>query len=179
MLVADPWLRVSVERVELPDGRIVDEYYQIALPDYAVVVAFTRDDRVVVERAYKHGPRRVFLCLPAGVIAVGEEPLAAAQRELLEETGYRAERWRSLGAYTVNANYGCGRAHLFMARNAVQVATADSGDLEEMEIGLVTMDELLATLVRGEIEMLGTAAALALAARERQLDRTHERPATP
>src|SRR5947207_11562367 len=101
-------MRVWSEAVQLPDGRVVEEFSTIELPDYVVVVALTPDGRVVVERNYKHGPRRVCLNLPAGYLERGEEPLAAARRELLEETGYAAEEWVSLGGFAKDGNRGCG-----------------------------------------------------------------------
>src|SRR6266850_8396318 len=86
-----PWMEVAVEQVELPDGRVVDEFLSVKTRDFAIVVALTDDGRVVMERSYKHGTRRVALSLPAGYLAPDEEPLAAAKRELLEETGYTAD----------------------------------------------------------------------------------------
>jgi 8-oxo-dGTP pyrophosphatase MutT (NUDIX family) len=81
-----PWLRVFAEKLRLPDGREIESFYRLEMPDYAVIFA-TVGDRIVVQRNYKHGPARVGLHLPAGYLEPDEEPLAAAQRELLEETG--------------------------------------------------------------------------------------------
>lgn len=156
-------MRVLVQRVRLPGGRIVSDYHQIQLADYAVIFAQTADGRVVVERQYKHGVGAVSLMLPAGRVEPGEPPVVSAQRELLEETGYVAEDWRSLGCYVPNANYGCGRAHLFAARHARRVARPDSGDLEEMEILLLTQAELFEALRAGEVRLTSMAAAIALA----------------
>jgi ADP-ribose pyrophosphatase len=118
---------------------------------------------VVVERNYKHGPRRVCLNLPAGYVEQGEEPLAAARRELREETGYVAEDWVSLGAFSNDGNRGCGVGHLFFARQARQVAEPDAGDLEEMEIRLMGLDEVIEAVRRGDVAVLSVAAAIGLA----------------
>jgi ADP-ribose pyrophosphatase len=93
----------------------------------------------------------------------GEAPLRAARRELLEETGYRARRWRRLGTFVPNSNYGCGRAHVFLAQEARRVAAPDSGDLEEVETVLLRPAEARRRLRRGGVASLGTAAALAIA----------------
>jgi ADP-ribose pyrophosphatase len=163
--VADgrPWVRLWVDEVQLPDGRVVDDFFTIDMPDYVVVVALTPDGRVVVERNYKHGPRRVCLNLPAGYVEQGEDPLAAARRELLEETGYVADEWVSLGSFTNNGNRGCGVGHLFRARQAQKVAEPDAGDLEEMEIGLMGLDEVIDAVRRGDVAVLSVAAAIGLA----------------
>lgn len=161
--VAEPWLRLSVQRVELPDGRIVDDYYRVAMPDYAVIVASTADGRFVMERGYKHGPGREILCVPAGLLTEGEPPVDGARRELLEETGYGDGTWRSLGAFNAHGNYGCGRAHLFRATGVRAVAAPDSGDLEDYRVELLTVDDIAAAVRGGEIGLLSTIAALALA----------------
>jgi ADP-ribose pyrophosphatase len=158
-----PWVRLWAEDVQLPDGRVVADYFTIEMPDYVIVVALTPEDRVVVERNYKHGPRRVCLNLPAGYVEHGEEPLAAARRELLEETGYAAEEWLALGGFTNDGNRGCGMGHLFLARRAQKVAEPDAGDLEEMEIDLMSLDEVLDAVRRGDVAVLSVAAAIGLA----------------
>lgn len=164
--VADlsPWLQLWSEDVRLPDGRLVEDFARIEMRDYAVVVAITLDGEAVTLRAYKHGPRRVCTVLPAGYLEDGEEPLIGAQRELLEETGYVADHWTPLGGFTVDGNRDCGRAHLFLAREATLVRTPESDDLEEMRTELVPFGELVAATRRGEVELVGSAAAIGLAA---------------
>lgn len=160
---ARPWLRLMAEDIELPDGRIIEGFYTIEAPDYAMIVALTADDRVIVEHSYKHGPRKVSLTLPAGYIEQGEEPVVAAQRELLEETGYTAASWQHLGTFTVDGNRGCGTAYIYLARDARQTAAPDHGDLEEIEIQLLDVAALRDSLFRGDVAQLPVAAAIALA----------------
>jgi ADP-ribose pyrophosphatase len=160
---ADPWIGLSVDKVLLPDGGIVEDYYQIKLQDYAVTFAETADQEVVAIRLYKHGAGRVSLVLPAGSLEDGEEPLTCAQRELLEETGYASDRWESLGSFVVNGNYGCGNAHLFAARDVRRVAEPDAGDLESIEVVLMRPDEILDAVRSGDVVGLGTVAAIAMA----------------
>lgn len=161
---ADPrWLRVLVQQVRLPDGRVIDDFYRVALPDYAVIVPFTDDGRIVVERHYKHGVGAVTLSAPAGMIGDGEAPLDGARRELLEETGYVADNWESLGTFTVNGNQGCGRAHLFRALGAHRVTDPASGDLEEIEVVLMTLAEIAVAMRKGDVHVLSSIAAIAMA----------------
>lgn len=160
---APPFLRLWVDRVRLPDGRVVEDFHRIEKPDYALVVPRLADGRTLLLRQYKHGAGAVGLCPPGGHLAEGESPLAAVQRELLEETGYVAERWHRLGVYTVDANQGCGRGHFFAAEGLTQTASPASGDLEEMEIVRLTPDELSRAIAAGEVNALASITALALA----------------
>ena len=136
---AQPWIKVMVEELQLPDDRMIDDYHQIQLPDYVVVFAQTKDGDVIVEQSYKHGVRGVSLSLPAGLIEGCELPLQAAQRELLEETGYAMGKWQFLGRFVQHGNYGCGKAHLFMAKNVRQISNPYPDDLEEIEVKLLKM----------------------------------------
>jgi ADP-ribose pyrophosphatase len=158
-----PWVRVTVEQVRLPDGRVVDEYHQIVLPEFVVIVASTPDGRILVERQYKHGVRAVTLMLPAGMREEGEDPLACARRELLEETGYASNDWRAAGTFVVNGNYGCGTAHVFLARDVRRVAERASGDLEETQIRLMPLPEIARAIRERRFVVLSSVAALALA----------------
>jgi ADP-ribose pyrophosphatase len=160
---APPWISVSCQNVRLPDGRVVEDYHKIRLLDFALIVASTPEGRIIVERQYKHGIGKVTLVLPAGAVNDKEEPQAAAQRELLEETGYVAENWQSIGSFVANASYGCGTAHVFTAGNARLVSPPQSGDLEEMEILLLSPEELHQAIHGGQVVALSAAAAILLA----------------
>jgi len=141
----------------------VDDYHRITLQDFAGIVAQAEDGRYLVTRQYRHGPGRVSLTLPGGALDPGEAPLDAAKRELREETGYEAPRWRSLGSFAVNANYGCGTAHFFAAEGARQTAMVNSDDLEDTELLLLSPEELRAALDAGEFAAVGAVAAILLA----------------
>lgn len=155
-------LTVSVETVELPNGKIINDYWQVTARSYVVVFAETTDGRVICLRQYRHGPRRVNLELVAGQIEDGEDPLQAAQRELLEEAGYTSPQWTSLGPYVTSASQGSGTAHYFRARAAVKTAEPASGDLEDAEILLLTRDELVAELRQGAFATADNVTGLAL-----------------
>lgn len=164
-----PFLRVWIEQIELPDGHIIDDYYQVYLPDSVLIFARDPEGMVVVERAYKHGLRQVSLVLPAGGVEQGEQPLEAARRELLEETGYRSDRWSSLGTFQSNANQGGGRIFMFEALNAMKIAEPESGDLEEIEIVLLADADLADVIRRREMIALSSVTACSLALNELDL----------
>lgn len=160
LLDAAPFLKVRVETVELPDGRRIPDYYQFDMPSFACILAEMEDGRIVTYRQYRHGSRRVGLVFPGGHLSPGEEPLDAAKRELLEETGLEAAHWTALGAYAVNANQGGAWSHMFHATGcrpaaaATTAAAPASDDLEDTEILYLTRAELLAAIGRGEMHLL-------------------------
>ena len=158
-----PWIKLSVQQVRLPSGKVVDSFHRVKMPEYAVVVARTSDGRIIMERQYKHGVGKVSLMLPGGLIEPGEEPIAAAKRELEEETGYVGDDWQSLGCFVANGNYGCGKAHIFNAENAMKAHEPNSGDLEDMEIVLIQPEDVLRVFCNGEVVVLSAAAAIAMA----------------
>lgn len=69
----DTWVQLEASRCELPDGRIIEPFYIRRDPDFAVVVAVTKDGRLVLVRQYRHGVEKVLLELPAGAIEKGEK----------------------------------------------------------------------------------------------------------
>ncbi len=160
---APPWVRLAMDQVRLPDGRVVDGYHQVALPEFVIIVAHTPDGRVIVERLYKHGVGEVTLTLPGGMREEGKDPLVCARRELLEETGYASDDWRALGQFVENGTYGCGTAHVFLARNAVRIGDPAASDLEEIEMLLMTPRDVADAVRSGRIVVLSSVAAFALA----------------
>lgn len=164
LLNVPPWLEVLRETVRLPEGKVVDDFYLVRMPDFVVVCAFTGEGQVIIEQRYKHGSRAVTIGLPAGFVNSDEEPLVAAQRELREETGYEASEWHALGSFVVDGNRGCGSAHIFMARGARRVADPNSGDLEEINVLLMPFRNLAAIVASGATLEICTAAAVGLTA---------------
>lgn len=167
LLSRPPWMEVGVERVELPSGRVVDDFLWVKTREFAIVVAVTPDGRVILERSYKHGARRVATSLPAGYLEEGEAPIDAARRELREETGYETAKWKSLGSFTVDGNYGVSIEHAFLALDARRTQGPGGpghDDLEEIEVLELPFREAVALVEQGEVAQLSSAAALALAA---------------
>ena len=161
-----PWLLVENHTVELPDGRLIPDWPWIITPDYVNVVAVTADERFLCFRQVKYGLEGTTLGIVGGFVEQAEEPLRAAQRELLEETGYESTDWIPLGSYRVDPNRGVAMGHLYLARQARYVTPRNADDLEEQEIILLSRSETEAALAGGEFKVLAWAACLALALRQ-------------
>jgi len=157
------WLTVENRTIELPDGRRLSEWPWVIMPEYVNVVAVTAEGLFICFRQTKYSVDGVTLAPVGGYLEEGEDPLAAARRELLEETGYESPEWKSLGAYPVDGNHGGGFAHLFLAQQARKIAAPRADDLEEQELLLLERAEVKSALDRGEFKVLSWTAAFAMA----------------
>jgi ADP-ribose pyrophosphatase len=158
-----PWLTVELRQVELPDGRVISDWPWIKTPDYVNVVAQTAECEFLCFRQVKYGIQGDTLAIIGGYLTPGEDPLAAGQRELREETGCEAPEWISLGEYLVDPNRGVAKGYLFLARGVRRVTEPIADDLEEQHPILLSREELETALWAGEIKVLAWAAAVAFA----------------
>jgi len=93
VVYSTPWFELLARNVDDDPN----PYYALSLPDYVCVVALTADDQILLVRQFRPAVERRTLELPAGVVDKGESPEAAAARELIEETGYKADSLELLG----------------------------------------------------------------------------------
>ena len=156
------FLEVENHTVELPDGRVISNWPWLITPDYINVAAITEEGDFLCFRQTKYAVEGTTLAPVGGYLAPGEDPLAGAKRELMEETGYEAPDWTSFGSYRVDGNRGAGTAHLFLALDAGKTADIKSDDLEEQELLLLSRPEIEAALAAGEFKVLAWTTVMAL-----------------
>jgi ADP-ribose pyrophosphatase len=156
------FLTVENHVVELPDGTVLSNWAWLITPDYVNVMAITEERKFICFRQTKYAVEGTTLAPVGGYLDPGEDPLVGAKRELLEETGYEAQNWTFFGSFRVDGNRGAGTAHLFLARDAQQVAEPDADDLEEQQLILLTRAELESALAAGDLKVLAWAAVAAL-----------------
>ena len=163
ILEKPPFLIVENHEVELPDGQVIPDWSWIITPDFVNVVAITEENKFLCFRQMKYGIEGVSLAPVGGFIEPNETPLAAARRELREETGYEASEWIDLGHFRVDPNRGAGTGYLWLARGAYQVTDSSAGDLEEQMLLLLHQSEVERALAVGEFKVMAWTASLALA----------------
>ncbi len=157
------YLTVESHKIELPDGTVIEDWPWLIMPEFVNVVARTAAGEFICFRQTKYACRGVTMAVVGGYLDPAENPLAAAQRELLEETGYRALTWISLGSYAIDGNRGAGRSHLFVADQAVWQQPTTDEDLEDQQLLLLSRAELEQALVGGEFQLVTWSAAVAMA----------------
>ncbi len=158
-----PFLRVESHTIKLPDGQTLEGWPWLISPDFVNIAAITQDGKYLCFRQTKYGVQNTTLAPAGGYIEPDEDPLAAAKRELLEETGYEAPHWENLGKYRVDGNRGNGTAHFFLARDAHKVCEIDADDLEEQILLTLSRAEVEAAVARGAFKVLPWQTVMALA----------------
>ena len=145
----DGWLPITTRTYRMPDGSVSDWDIHQGLRTVAVL-ALTEDGDVVLARQFRPGPSAVVLDLPGGIVDPGEEVLAAAARELLEETGYAADSVE-LAGWTWAFGASTWRREVAIARDVRRVAEVASwGGDEYCEPVVVTVAQLRDVVRRGE-----------------------------
>jgi 8-oxo-dGTP pyrophosphatase MutT (NUDIX family) len=145
------WFTVHVDKVELPTGSIIEEYWVSEYRPWVNVVAVTASDELVLLRQYRHGLGQVHFEIPAGTTDPGETSLEdAARRELLEETGYGGGRWSPLTTLSANPALQNNLSHAFLAEGVERLAAPHADDSEDLRVHLVPVGELEAMLDDGD-----------------------------
>jgi ADP-ribose pyrophosphatase len=163
VVMQHPFMSVEMQQLQLPDGRIIDNWPIIDAHDYVMIVAENEAGEILILDGYRHGLGRSSWQVVGGHIERDEEPLATAQRELLEEAGYASDNWTSLGSFIVDANRRVSHAHFFLARRAYPSTKLVSDDLEQSEMKWITASEAKQALHDGRVAISNSALALALA----------------
>lgn len=151
-LIRRPWLTARRDTVLLPDGRINPEYYILEYPAWVNVIALTAEGEYIMVQQYRHGLEDVFVELVAGVVEQDEHPLAAAKRELLEETGYSGGEWELLTVISQNPASTNNLTYCYIARNVVKTATQCLDVTEDVEVKHLSEQEIKKMLLADEMK---------------------------
>jgi ADP-ribose pyrophosphatase len=143
------FLRLFVDRVRTADGHEGTREY-LRHPGAVMMIPLLDDGQVVLERQFRYPLARTVVEFPAGKIEAGEEILACAQRELLEETGYVAREWTYLGGFHNAIAYSDEKIEVYVARGlSYEGENADAGEV--LEVFTAPWQELLGWIEDGSI----------------------------
>jgi len=146
-----PWATLRADRCQMPDGRIVDEYYVLEYPNWVNAVAITEEGKVLMVRQYRHAAGVVSLEIPGGVIDGDEQPEDAMRRELLEETGYRFDDLQALCTVFANPSTANNKTFAYLATGGVKVQEQALDEHEELVIEEYTIEEVKQLLADNKI----------------------------
>lgn len=161
-VVRDEWIDFRRSAYRFPDGSVYKPYYSYTRRDYAVIVALDEQGRVICVRQYRQGLGEVTTEFPAGgieskddavnhagrgrggtlAINVADAALAAARRELLEETGYASDDWTHLITIPSDATLNDNYAFVYLAKNCRRVGEQQLDDMEFLNVELHTPEEV-------------------------------------
>ncbi len=158
-LVQAPWAVLRKDVCRMPNGHIVPAYYVLEYPDWVNMVALTADNQFILVKQYRHGVKQDVLEIPGGVIDPGEDALTAAKREMLEETGYRFDAIEELSALFPNPATANNRTITYLLRGGIKVQEQQLDEQEEIDVVLVSPEELKQLLLDNQFgQALHTAA---------------------
>ena len=146
------WLAVRKDKVRMPSGVVMDDYYVLEYPDWVNVIAITKEEKFIVERQYRHGAQSVVYELCAGTLEKGEEPLTGAKRELLEETGYAGSEWELFCVSAPNSAAMTNDCYSFIARGVEFTGERHLEQTEEIDILQLSYEELKDMVKAGGIK---------------------------
>ena len=163
MVYENPWIRVREDLAEMPDGRTTP-YGVVECPGAVGVLPFLDADTVVLVGQYRYVAGGFFWEIPTGALAPGELEEDAAQRELAEEAGYRAERLTKLCAFHTSKSVMDETAHVYLAEG-LRPARATADETEFIETRAFPFAEVLRMVETDEIKDAITIVAVLHAAR--------------
>jgi 8-oxo-dGTP pyrophosphatase MutT (NUDIX family) len=163
-IAASPYFALDSSERSSPDGRS-GEFWILRTPDWVTVVPLLRtgdgEESLLMVRQYRHGAEMMTTEFPAGLVEEGEDPAAAAARELLEETGYGAGRLSPLGVLRPNPAFMSNRCFTFLAEDLQRSGGRQSLDeLESVEPLVLPMSVVEERMGRGEFVNALTVTAL-------------------
>lgn len=155
-----PWLTARRDHVRLPSGVEMNDFYVLEYPDFCNVIAITKEGKFLMERQYRHAQRLVGYEIPAGCVEKGEDPMAAAKRELYEETGYGGGEWSHFMTISPNAGSCTNYNYTFLAIGVEPVSTQHLERTEDIKVVLFEPAEVVRMLQNDEFHQAMMAAPL-------------------
>ncbi len=155
------FVNVYEDKVELPNGKIIDDYTVVEKPSIVMIVATDTDGKILVLREYKYAAGKYLLSLPAGHIKHDEQPLAAAKRELLEETGSEGD-CEELGILYDYPTKDLHKVYVIRVKNVKQKGQTSHEETESITHEFISISQLKEQILNKEWQTSSSLAAIAL-----------------
>ena len=148
------FFRFRRDRCELPDGRVMPNYYVIEFPDWANIVPVTEDGKIVLVEQYRHAAGLVTLEIPGGSTNPGknEDPKRAALRELMEETGFVPDDVRHIGTHRPNPAMQNNLMHTYIGLNCKKIAEPQPDQFEDLRVVSYSIPEVIGMIFNRKID---------------------------
>lgn len=163
-IIKNRFFNLIEESFKKNDGTLVKKFYTIKRKDVAVIAAFTKDKKIVLVSQYRPSVKTLDIELPAGYMEKGEKNIKqTAERELLEETGYKVQKLVKMGEAFASAGFMNNKVHFFIGFGAEKIRGQKLDFSEEIEVKVVSWESALSLLKKGKIKDLGSVAGMMLA----------------
>ncbi len=150
-LFNDSWLHARKDKCIRPDGKVVYPYYVMEYPEWVTALAFTKDEKVILVRQYRHALGEVCIELPGGCVDKADKNFEKAiRREFLEETGYSFETAEYLGRTSANPSTNNNTLHMFLLLNGEKVQSQQLDADEQIDILIVSFEEFKQMLLENK-----------------------------
>jgi ADP-ribose pyrophosphatase len=159
-VIERPWATLRVDKLQLPNGNIKEEYYVLEYPTWVNMIGITAENQVLFVTQYRHGAGQIMTELPAGVVEEGEDPADAARRELLEETGYAFDSIEKIAELYANPATSGNITHTYVLQGGKKIQEQELDNSEDIEVVLMSIEEAKVFLLENKIGQALHSAAL-------------------
>ena len=145
------WFHARADSCELPDGRVIEPYFVVELPDFCNMVIVTKEEQVILVRQYRYPVNQTTYELAGGVIEKNEDPAKAALREMEEETGYSSNEIEFLYKAACNPALN-NNTYFYLARNAFKIESQNLDALEDIDVVSFSKQEFIQLLKENKLQ---------------------------
>jgi 8-oxo-dGTP pyrophosphatase MutT (NUDIX family) len=146
----------------MPDQKKSGDFYIIDAPTWINVIPITKNGTIILVEQYRHGIHDASLEIPGGVVDDGEEPIQAAKRELLEETGYSSTKWKKMGRVSTNPAIMTNYCETWLAEDCVLTNDINPDDFEDLKVVEMPVNDLMSLIKEGTVHHALIVAAIGL-----------------
>lgn len=132
-------------------GELSGQFDILECRNWVNIFAFDESENLILVKQYRHGIDDITIEAVAGVVETGEDPLIAAKRELMEETGHASKEWTHLGRVSANPAFMNNYCDYYLAKGCQKVADQNLDALEEIDILTISLDEVYRKVRSGDI----------------------------